>query len=282
MKFAVIVWKDDLAGMNDKARFLGNFPFKELDEEFDGNKVYEFDDKNKINDIRIYTINDQHVRRENIDREIDADFFVFATTHRSTAGIKCLSVHVPGNWAKAELGGKDKQLCVANASYFKEIFLELMKQVKEAGIDYDVSVEQTHHGPYLEKPALFVEIGCSENEWKDREAGEVITRTIMAVLQREPKDCKAVIVFGGGHYNQAANKIMIKTEYAVSHICAKFWLDKIDEEMLRQAIKKSLPEPEMVVLDWKGLGKHKQHIKELLEKLNVKYERYKNLNTSDG
>lgn len=280
MKFAIIVSKLDPAGMNDKARFLENFPFKELDEEFDGNRVYEFE-SNNANNVRIYTINDKHVFHENIDKEIDADFFIFATTHKSTAGVKCLSVHVPGNWRKAELGGRDKQLCIANASYFKEMFLELMKQVNEAKLDYGVSVEQTHHGPYLEKPVLFVEIGCSENEWKDEKAAVVITKTIINVLQRKIPEHKSVIVLGGGHYNQTANKIMTQTEYAASHICAKFLLENLDEEMINQAIKKSVPKPEMIILDWKGLGRHKQHVKELLEKIDIKVERYKNLNTEN-
>ena len=278
MRFAIIISKLDPAAMNDKARFLESFPFKELAEEFDSNRVYELDGKeDNADSVKIYTINDRHVFRENLDKEIDADFFVFATTHKSTAGVKCLSVHVTGNWGKAELGGKEKQLCIAHAAYFREMFLELVKQAKEAGIGYEVSVEQTHHGPFLEKPVLFVEIGCSESEWKDEEAAKVITKTIMNVLKRKIEEKKSVIVLGGGHYNQAANKIMINTEYAVSHICAKFLLGCLDEGMLKQAMQKSIPEPEMVVLDWKGLGQHKQHVKELLEKTGIKSERYKNL-----
>ena len=79
MRFAIIISKLDPAAMNDKARFLESFPFKELAEEFDSNRVYELDGKeDNADSVKIYTINDRHVFRENLDKEIDADFFVFA------------------------------------------------------------------------------------------------------------------------------------------------------------------------------------------------------------
>ena len=45
---------------------------------------------------------------ENLDREINADILIFATKHQSGAGTKSLSVHIPGNFGKAEMGGKEK------------------------------------------------------------------------------------------------------------------------------------------------------------------------------
>ena len=66
---------------------------------------------------------------------------------------------------------------------------------------------------------------------------------------------------------------MLKSDYAVGHICPKHNLESLDEDMLKQLIDKTLPKPEFVILDWKGLGKEKQRILELLEKNSIKYER---------
>ena len=93
------------------------------------------------------------------------------------------------------------------------------------------------------------------------------------MLKRKIEEKKSVIVLGGGHYNQAANKIMINTEYAVSHICAKFLLGCLDEGILKQAMQKSIPEPEMVVLDWKGLGAHKQKVLGLIKSMGIEFKR---------
>ncbi len=41
------------------------------------------------------------------------------------------------------------------------------------------------------------------------------------------------------------------------------------QDLLKQAINKSLPAPEYFILDWKGLGKEKQKIKELISNFNL-------------
>ena len=55
-------------------------------------------------------------------------------------------------------------------------------------------------------------------------------------------------------------------------------LDKLDKELLEQAIQKSKEKVDFIVLDWKGLGKEKQNIKELLKDLNLEYRRTDQVN----
>ena len=43
--------------------------------------------------------------------------------------------------------------------------------------------------------------------------------------------------------------------------------------MLQQAIEKTVPKPELAVLDWKGLGEHKQRIVELLESVGIPWKK---------
>ena len=153
MKTAIIISKKDPASLNIKDCLLEKYPFKE------NNDVYT------LEDINIYTIEEESIYSENIDKKIRADLFIFATKHESTSKINSLSVHVPGNWSKAELGGKDRKLCVAPVSLIKEILLELEK----SNIDYEKIQEVTHHGPFLQKPCLFIEIGSTLSEWTNKE-----------------------------------------------------------------------------------------------------------------
>ena len=242
MKYAVIASKQDQAGMNI-AKHL-----KPLIE--------------KRNDIKLFIREEESIHCENIDKEIEAEIFIFATKHASAAGTPALSVHFPGNFAKAEMGGKSKTLCKTNASLEKEFYLKL-KELHEG----EVTLEVTHHGPYLEKPCIFIEIGSTEKEWTNEEYGEIIAQTI-AEVTKEVKQYKTLIGIGGGHYPRTFNKILERTEYAIGHICPKYQLENLDENLLKQMLDSE--EYEFVIVDWKGVGEHKEKIKLLLENVEWK------------
>ena len=247
MEIAVIISKLDKAGMN-----IASY----LDEK--GIKYYLMDKKS------IYC--------ENIDKEINADLFIFATKHESKAGVNSLSVHAPGNFGKAELGGREKELCISPSSYLKKAMIELEKRNLDG---FEVEIEQTHHGPYLKKPCMFIEIGSNEEAWLNKESGNVIADVIEVLLNWKSKKYRTVSVLGGGHYNHVAKKIMLKTDFAVNHICAKHMLKFLNNETIKQTINRSVKKSEKIILDWKGLGKDKGKVTKLLDDLNLKYERSK-------
>lgn len=123
---------------------------------------------------------------------------------------------------------------------------------------------------------MFVEIGSSEEQWCDESFGKIISDCIKETFTKEDK-VESCFFIGGGHYNNYANKIMERTDLAVGHICPKYAVEFLDKLLIRQAIEKTVPKPELVILDWDGLGGHKQRIVEILEKNNIKYERVKRL-----
>ncbi len=54
-------------------------------------------------------------------------------------------------------------------------------------LDYEVSYECTHHGPSLNVPAMFVELGSSEKQWNDSRAAEAVAHAAMeAIAKFEP------------------------------------------------------------------------------------------------
>lgn len=255
MKTAIIVSKKDLAGMNI-AQCLSKYNLKELNAE-----LYELEKKSIFN--------------EHIDKEIGADLFIFATKHQSKKEIHSLSCHSPGNWGKAEAGGEDRKLCIAPATYLKEIFLLLNKtnNLKE----FEVTMECTHHGPYLEKPCFFIEIGSNEERWQNKQAGEIIAKVIFEFLKKlnnnKINNYKIALAVGGTHYLATLNKFQLNSNIAIGHTCPKYQLSNLDEEMILQAINKTKEKVEFILLDWKGLGKEKQRIIDLLNKLKIEYKR---------
>lgn len=274
VKTAVIISTQDPAGLNIKQNLTG-LGFKESKEDFEGHKICVLPGT----DARLYTTDTESIHCENIDRKItekgfDAELFIFATKHKAESGIKSFSVHVPGNWGRAELGGKDRKLCVAPASYLKAALLK-MDELKIEG--FDVIQECTHHGPFLEKPCMFIEIGSSESEWGNKEAGRMIAETIIYLIKNKPKQCKAIFGIGGLHHTPEFSKIARRTEYTVGHVCPKYNAGNLDEEMIRQALDRNVEKEVEVVLDWKGLKEGKENVVEILNKLNIKYKKTKEL-----
>ena len=311
MTYAIITSKECIAGQNIHMRLLELFPFKETGELFDGAPVYAADN------CRLYTAKERHIFCEHIDERIPEDKIIFPSTHRSEQGVKSLCVHVTGNWGPADLGGEPGFLCTSMPREMRTALLKLHELAGAdnyaAGSKYDITIEATHHGPAVDKPVMFIEIGCREDDWKDEEAGTIIAKTIMHVVKRfkiqhrssddtggtecpaspdgaTPRDgpdavglgpaengaesCKAVVILGGGHYNQIGNKILAKTDYAVGHICPKHSLPLLTGPMLEQAIAKT-PGFEQVILDWKGLGTEKDRVMKLLEERKIPFGRYK-------
>jgi D-aminoacyl-tRNA deacylase len=308
MNLAIISSLKDQASVNIKENLLNNFDFNELQEQFENNPIFQVNNNKKI--IKIYTINSELIFTDNLDKEINADIFIFISKHKAKEERASLTAHSIGNFGKAMVGGKENTLCISPSFLLKNVLVELNKNVENT--DYEATVEATHHGPFLEKPVLFLELGSNEKHWNDKEGGNIVSKSLMKALEKfnfnnyEPNnDTKnelegkieksngklinnendnietlnnedsfgSTLVIGGSHYNHVANKAMLQTGYAVGHICPKYNFINLNEEMLRQAWEKTIPKPEFVLLDWKGLGKEKQTIVEMLEKLNIRYKR---------
>ncbi|MBW3019895.1 D-aminoacyl-tRNA deacylase [Candidatus Woesearchaeota archaeon] len=262
MKVAIIITPEK-ADQNIK----NNLNFHETNEEFKGRKVLNFQN------LYLYEIDERSIFSENLDKEIEADLFVFATKHSSASKKPSLTCHPIGNWSKAEFGGKDRTLVKAPAQYLKQFYLSLKKH--ESLIESEITLEITHHGPYLETPTMFVEIGSCEEQWVNEEFGRILAQCIREVFTQEYEEEKTCIFIGGGHYNSSSNKIMERSNYAVGHMCPKYMLEHLDKEMILEAIEKTTPKADLVIVDWDGLGKSKQNVIDILENNNIKYERIK-------
>ncbi|MDD3160058.1 MAG: D-aminoacyl-tRNA deacylase [Candidatus ainarchaeum sp.] len=202
----------------------------------------------------------------NLDK-LSENQIIFVTKHMSKAEKKSLTVHSIGNFDKAEFGGLDKKLVLANPKLAGIFLRNLEKYAKELNLkEYEICYEVTHHGPYSEKLCIFIEVGGTEKEWSDLEACKIIAKTILESINKENKDLVA-IGLGGGHYAPEFSKVTKRTNISFGHICPKYNLENLTFELLNEMIEKS--NANLIVIDYKGLGKEKEKIKEFCEKIKL-------------
>lgn len=224
-------------------------------------------------------IYDEGIDKEKINKY---DFIIFASKHKSEANEKTISIHAPGNWRNADFGGEKGKISLTSALFQKQIFEKLNKNIKEHNLrNYKVTLECTHHGPLIDKPCIFIEIGSTENEWRDIRAGFIIAITIRDIIKefKENPYNEIAIGIGGPHYCPNFNKIQLNSNVAVSHIIPGYALP-LTEEMVKEAIDKTQEEVDFAILDWKGLGvaEERQRIMGILDKLYVDYKRTSEIN----
>ncbi len=268
LKKLVIVSSKDKAGTNIKEALVRKFDFEETSERFDSYPIF------KRGNYEILTSSKDIIFSDHINKE--ADLYVFASRHSSVEGIPCLTVHATGNFsASNEYGGRGKELSLTNSYYLKRALQLLRKFAEELGVSYKISQEVTHHGPTSYKvPSFFIEIGSSEEEWTNPTAAEVIAKTIMNLDTESFSNFISAIGFGGPHYAPKFTKLSLETNYAIGHICSKYAVDDLDRSTFRQMLEKTIPKPEVALIDWKGLRKDsREKVIKLLSEVGLKYER---------
>jgi D-aminoacyl-tRNA deacylase len=256
MKIAIICSTEDPASRTIRSCLLELYKFKETKDNFEGVQILELQEPGipEAQFVRLCTTTLPPVHCEDFDKKIQADLFIFATKHEAKSKIPSLSLHTQGNWARAELGGKERQLGISPANYLKEGLRkleELSPELKSRG--FEVIQECTHHGPFLTKPAMFIEIGSSEEQWDNREAGKIIAQVIHHLSTRQPQKSRTAVGIGGPHHTPNFKKIILGTDIAIGHVCPKYMLASLDKEMLLQALERTEPKADLIILDWKGL-----------------------------
>ncbi|MBU0471707.1 MAG: D-aminoacyl-tRNA deacylase [Nanoarchaeota archaeon] len=226
-------------------------------------------------EVSLHLFDKYSVYLENIDKEVDCDFIIFPTKHQSKSGIHSLSVHTQGNWGDAMLGGRPGKLGVSPACWLKQALILL--ESKSKSLHYEVIQECTHHGPYLDVPCFFIEIGSSVNEWKNPDAGQVVAQVIIELLKMDIPFYKSAVGIGGLHHTPNFKKIILYSDVAVGHVCPKYMLDNFNEDMLRQALDRTVPKAELVIVDWKGLGSFKEHVKKIIDSVGVSWLKTKDI-----
>ena len=179
-------------------------------------------------------VDERLIHAEGIDTKTDAGLVIFISRHYSANPVPVLTVHVTGNFGKAELGGTARTLAPAATAMMQATLRSLAKHCPEG---YRVSYEVTHHGPTdLNLPSFFVEIGSTEKEWTDPAAGLAVAESILSAVPQNPVP---LIGFGGTHYAARETEISLTSRGAFGHIAHTREIATLDEPMIRAMMEKS-------------------------------------------
>lgn len=191
------------------------------------------------------------------------------------SGTPTLSVHTPGNLSEAELGGLPRKVSVSPANAIRDVLKAMMLLKEEMQLDYEVSYECTHHGPSLDVPTMFAELGSSLKQWNDLKAANVVANaTMKAISNFGNSRFTTVLGIGGPHYNMRFTRKALENEIVFGHIIPKYAIPYIDLEILGQCVEKTLEKVEYAILDWKGIkGEHKPKLVEMLKKGNISFKK---------
>jgi D-aminoacyl-tRNA deacylase len=271
----IITAKENIASMNMFKVFTEELGFEKTDKEFDNNPVFTKDD------FVLVTTNSNVIPIEHVCefpdfKENPPEIYIVASSHKSTAAMKTLSCHYPGNWQKAEMGGNPKELCLGNAYFLRNMLKELKKYSDER---YEKCYEVTHHGPSdMNAPTMFVEVGGSEEEWNDMEAIRFACKCMLTA--NDEGDVPVAVGFGGPHYAPVFSKDEYVENLAVAHILPKYAIEGIEEEAVLQAFEKTVPKTRLAVMEWKGLsGADKEFLKNVFEKNGIEWKKLKDFKT---
>ena len=239
----------DSASTNIKKNLLDQSTWDESGT-FNGNTVYRH---SNMKDVMIVTINDSKIHHENLDKEvkqvlkIEPKQVIFISRHTSKTGRPTLTVHPIGNYGKAEFGGKSKILTTTSPKLMTHLLRLLKKNAKQAKLYHKVCFEVTHHGPFLDTPTLFIEVGSNEEEWAKQEPAAVLAKSILELLdsyhyEEDFSDKIPVLLgVGGGHYAPRFTDVILEKRAAFGHMIPIYQIDagNIDDEMFEQALLKT-------------------------------------------
>ena len=225
----VICSERDAASVNIRDRMLEIGSFDEAGT-FEGRPLFEG------HEGHIVTIGEESLYRNNVDAEVFSatgikhGSVVYLSRHSSKSGLRSLTVHPIGNFSHARYGGFFRQLVHCCPGGMTNALRALHRLAGEAGLPHAVSFEVTHHGPYLNSPTFFIEIGSDEEAWEDRVAAEVVARTVLDVgpMGEGP----VLIGVGGGHYAPRHTDVALRKAVCYSHMIPNHALASLGQQML--------------------------------------------------
>ncbi|MBS7647647.1 MAG: D-aminoacyl-tRNA deacylase [Candidatus Bathyarchaeia archaeon] len=270
----LVASKKDQASINIAKQIIENYSFENRTWKNGETQVYV--GREGKQEITLIIINEELVYAQNVtDFSLAPELIIFLSRHSSESGIPTLSVHTPGNLGKASLGGIPRRLSISPANAMRTALKAMAQLVGNRGLSYKVSYECTHHGPSLDRPAMFVELGSSPKQWADHAAAKVIANAVMETIASFGKsEAQAALGIGGPHYNEKFTKIALENNIAFGHVIPKYAVSEVDEEILRQCVERTLERVEVALLDWKGIrGEDKQRLIGMLENLNLKIQK---------
>ena len=212
-----------------------------------------------------------------VDLEVqfpDAEWLLCLSRHSSTSGKRCLTSHTPGNLTGgAELGGNPREVAISNPLLQSLLIRELDKSKDQFGLELQVTLEATHHGPTsLSIPVTFVEIGSDEDAWRDELLGDAVSAAVQHVVSSPPRPLgRSALGVGGGHYPEKFTSLVEGGGYLMGHIIPRYAMTGgMEFAMVEKCINRTAGGCNLICVDWKGTpSQFKDAIKKISQSLGM-------------
>ena len=226
----IVCYEQDLPSFNMKEQLLKRFQWEDMGS--DGTNSYLSHD----NDVLV-TIDRMHVHAENIDDTaekfgVKVDEMVVLSRHSSSSGKPTLTVHPIGNYRSNDMGGRAETLVHPTP----HLMSGTLRKIAELNKDpvYSVSFEVTHHGPYVDVPTMYIEIGSDENHWGDANAASTLVDSLISAKEEDYPD---VIGVGGGHYAPRFTDLILSMKADMGHMVPNYQIQESSDDDVSRMIK---------------------------------------------
>lgn len=208
------------------------------------------------------------------------DVVIFPSVHSSESGMPALTVHPIGNYNDADYGGRERELVRAAPALMTSALRTIAAKCTVPG--FNVCFEVTHHGPWLDTPSMFLEIGSDITSWERQELGELQAEVVRDTVS---EDYPVLIGVGGGHYAPRFTEVALGFKANFGHMIPNYQMDNRGDEdiarMLSSAAKAS--GTDMAYLHRKSMkGPQAQRIKALGESVGLQWVRSEDLEPLTG
>jgi D-aminoacyl-tRNA deacylase len=267
----MVATKSDAASQNIANRLISDFGFLETARSTDGQTYSAAFERREI---KLVVVEGELVYFQYLPVFSSSDLVIFLSRHESRNGAPLLTAHVPGNLFEASFGGIAGKVSIAPANAVRAALIEMRREKKRLNLEqFQVSYEGTHHGPSLDVPALFVEIGSTQEEWSSPEAAEAVAHAAMAAATCE-EEVEAAVALGGSHCNSRLTNHSLDSPIAFGHIIPSYAFSRLNANIVKHCIDRTLESNPTLILDWKGIdGKQREGLMELLKQLDIPFRR---------
>ena len=233
MSRLLVCSEPDLPSVNMRESLLSFHGWEDLGD--DGTNRYL-----AYGDTFMVSIPDLHIYHEDIDSMvrdfgIDPDEVIFMSKHSAKSGRPALTAHPIGNYHENEFGGRVETLVKAAPATMTDALRRILAYNDME--DTQTCFEVTHHGPWLDKPTFFIEVGSEETHWGNKHAAEILAHVIED-LDPHP-EYPSLVGLGGGHYAPRFTEVASKYQANFGHMIPNYQIENRDDEdivrMLRDA-----------------------------------------------
>jgi len=251
MSRLLVCSETDLPSVNMKEALLALHGWEDMGS--DGSNTYI-----SYGDTVMMTIPDMHIYHDDLDKEaemfgVKVDEVVVMSKHAAASGRPALTAHPIGNYHANEHGGKVQKLVRSNPALMTDALRRIV--ATNDMDDTQTCFEVTHHGPYLEKPTFYIEVGSEQTHWENKHAAEILAHVIES-LEPHPEYPSAVGM-GGGHYAPRFTEVVLKYKLNFGHMLPNYQLENADDEDIVRMLKDACEatDTKMVYLHRKSMKK---------------------------